>query len=158
MDTPTTTHPTHLELINRLSQEFNSSLHVDVVLNKVIDEVIRSINAERGFVMLKNELGQFTFQVARGMNKQTIDDPDFQISRSIVEQVKMQGVPVLTSDAMTDVRFQGQQSVVALGLRSILCVPLRSEKEGVTGIIYVDNRLQSGIFSKADLNLLHAIA
>jgi putative nucleotidyltransferase with HDIG domain len=124
----------------------------------VIDEVISSINAERGFVMLKNGQGQFNFSVARGINHQEIDDPDFQISRSIVEKVIEDGKPILTSDAQTDIRFQGQQSVVALGLRSILCVPLKTEKEGVTGIIYVDNRLQSGIFSKLDLDLLYAIA
>jgi HD-GYP domain-containing protein (c-di-GMP phosphodiesterase class II) len=124
----------------------------------VIDEVIRAINAERGFVMLKNDIGQFIFRAARGMNHLDIDDPDFQISRSVVEQVKNQGQPVLTSDAMTDERFQAKNSVVSLGLRSILCVPLKSEKDGVTGIIYVDNRLQSGMFSKVDLDLLHAIA
>ena len=152
------THPSHLGLLNRLSQEFNSSLHVDIVLNKVIDEVIQSIHAERGFVMLKNEQGQFIFRVARGIHHQEIDDPNFQISRSIVDQVKREGVPIITSDAMTDERFQFQASVVALGLRSILCVPLKTEKEGVTGIIYVDNRLQSGMFSSADLNLLYAIA
>ena len=154
----TPSHPSHLGLLNRLSQEFNSSLHVDFVLNKVIDEVIQSIHAERGFVMLKNDQGQFIFRVARGMNHQEIDDPNFQISRSIVDQVKRDAVPIITSDAMTDERFQFQASVVALGLRSILCVPLKTEKEGVSGIIYVDNRLQSGMFSKADLDLLHSIA
>ena len=152
------THPSHLGLLNRLSQEFNSSLHVDIILNKVIDEVIQSIHAERGFVMLKNEQGQFDFRVARGINHQEIYDPDFQISRSIVDHVKREGQPILTSDAQTDERFQSQASVVALGLRSILCVPLKTEKEGVTGIIYVDNRLQTGMFSKADLELLHAMA
>lgn len=152
------THPSHLELLNRLSQEFNSSLHVDVILNKVIDEVIRTINAERGFVMLKNKTGQFIFRVARGMNQQDINDPDFQISRSIVEQVKRESQPVLTSDAMTDARFQAQQSVVSLGLRSILCVPLRNSSDGVIGIVYLENRLHTGMFSKADLDLLSAIA
>ena len=158
MDPITTAHPTHLGLLNRLSQEFNSSLHVDFVLNKVIDEVIRSIHAERGFVMLKNNQGLFIFRVARGMDQRDIENPDFQISRSVVDKVKQEGIPILTSDAMADERFQLQESVVTLGLRSILCVPLKTEKEGVTGIIYVDNRLQIGMFSRADLDLLHAIA
>jgi HD-GYP domain-containing protein (c-di-GMP phosphodiesterase class II) len=158
MSTFSPTHPSHLELLNRLSQEFNSSLHVDVILNKVIDEVIQTIQAERGFVMLKNDSGQFIFRVARGMNHQSINDPDFQISRSIVEQVKREGQPVLTSDAMKDERFQDQQSVVSLGLRSILCVPLKSDKDGVTGTIYLENRMHTGMFSKTDLALLSAIA
>jgi sigma-B regulation protein RsbU (phosphoserine phosphatase) len=44
-----------------------------------------------------------------------------------------------------------------LGLRSILCVPLKT-KEKIIGVTYVDNRLQAGIFSSADLDLLSAIA
>jgi sigma-B regulation protein RsbU (phosphoserine phosphatase) len=44
-----------------------------------------------------------------------------------------------------------------LGLRSILCVPLQI-KGSLLGVISVDNRLQSGIFQPADLDLLTAIA
>jgi sigma-B regulation protein RsbU (phosphoserine phosphatase) len=44
-----------------------------------------------------------------------------------------------------------------LGLRSVLCVPLQ-HKGSVLGVVYVDNRVQSGIFSPADLDLLTAIA
>jgi hypothetical protein len=46
---------------------------------------------------------------------------------------------------------------MALGLRSIVCVPL--QLEGTTlGVIYVDNRLQVGLFMPDDLELLAAIA
>jgi len=47
--------------------------------------------------------------------------------------------------------------VVILGLRSILCVPLQL-KGNTLGVIYVDNRLQVGVFTPADLELLTAIA
>jgi GAF domain-containing protein len=50
-----------------------------------------------------------------------------------------------------------RQSIVTLGLRSILCVPL-VVRDQVTGVIYVDNRLHAGIFAPADLELLAAIA
>jgi HD-GYP domain-containing protein (c-di-GMP phosphodiesterase class II) len=158
MDPSTTSHHSHLGLLYRLSQVFNSSLHVDSILNNVIDEVIYTIHAERGFVLLKNDQDQFKFRIARGMNHKDIEDPDFQISRSIVDKVKKTGEPILTSDAMADARFQYQASVVALGLRSILCIPLKTESDKVSGIIYVDNRLQSGMFSNADLDLLQSIS
>jgi sigma-B regulation protein RsbU (phosphoserine phosphatase) len=97
------------------------------------------------------------FRAARGMDQKTIDDPQFQISRSVVERVAQEGQPILTSDAQRDDRFSARQSVVILGLRSILCVPLKI-KDQVLGVIYVDNRLQTGIFSEADLEMLTAIA
>jgi serine phosphatase RsbU (regulator of sigma subunit) len=50
-----------------------------------------------------------------------------------------------------------RQSVISMGLRSILCVPLLT-KDQVTGVVYVDNRHQVGIFTQADLDLLVAIA
>jgi sigma-B regulation protein RsbU (phosphoserine phosphatase) len=146
-----------LALLYRISQTFNSSLDLDEVLSLVIDEVIAATRAERGFLMLYDARGQVSFRTARGLDQTTIDDPSFQISRSVVERVAESGQPVLTSDAQQDVRLNLRRSVLALGLRSILCVPLVL-KNAVTGVVYVDNRLQAGIFTPADLDLLSAIA
>ena len=148
---------TRLDLLYRLSQTFNSSLDLYEVLNRVMDEVIASVKAERGFVMLINPDGSLRFTVARGIDHQIINDPEFQVSRSIVERVAREVKPVLTSDAQSDKRFSMRQSVMLLGLRSILCVPLVL-KERALGVIYVDNRLQSGIFSPSDLELVTAIS
>jgi sigma-B regulation protein RsbU (phosphoserine phosphatase) len=146
-----------LALLYQLSQTFNSSLDLDEVLNRVMDEVIVATRAERGFVMLHDEQGQLVFRAARGMDQHTIQDPMFQISLSVVHGVARQGQPVLTGDAQIDPRFSMRTSVKLLGLRSILCVPLRI-KERILGTIYVDNRIQAGIFGPADLDLLSAIA
>lgn len=146
-----------LALLYRLSRTFNSSLDLDEVLNRVMDEVIGVTRAERGFVTLLEPDGRLVFPVARGMDQKTIDDPQFQISRSVVERVAHEGQPILTSDAQTDDRFSMRRSVRTLGLRSILCVPLKI-KDQVSGVVYVDNRLRTGIFTQADLELLTAIA
>jgi serine phosphatase RsbU (regulator of sigma subunit) len=146
-----------LALLYNLSQTFNSSLDLDEVLNRVIDEVIVATRAERGFVMLRDGQGRLMFHVARGMDQNTIQDPVFQISLGIVEGVARNGQSVLTGDAQIDPRFSMRQSVRLLGLRSILCVPLKI-KDQVLGTVYVDNRIQAGIFTQADLDLLSAIA
>jgi sigma-B regulation protein RsbU (phosphoserine phosphatase) len=146
-----------LALLYRLSHTFSSSLDLDEVLNLVMDEVIAVTRAERGFVMLHDAGQGLAFRVARGMDRSTIDDPQFQISRSVVERVAREGRPILTSDALHDDRFSMRKSVMSLGLRSILCVPL-IHKAQILGVVYVDNRLHSGIFVQADLDLLTAIA
>jgi phosphoserine phosphatase RsbU/P len=146
-----------LAVLYQLSQAFNSSLDLDEVLNRVMDEVIAATRAERGFLMLFDEQDELAFRAARGMDQNTIQDPMFQISLSVVHGVARQGQPVITGDAQVDPRFSMRQSVRLLGLRSILCVPLRL-KERVLGTIYVDNRIQAGIFSQDDLDLLNAIA
>jgi phosphoserine phosphatase RsbU/P len=146
-----------LALIARLSQHFNSSLDSDEVLNRVMDEVIAAVRAERGFVMLYDGRGEASFRVARGMDQRTIEDASFQVSRGVVQRVASSGQPVLTSDAQHDDRFSMRQSIVSLGLRSILCAPLVVRGQ-VKGAIYVDNRLRAGIFTPDDLDLVVAIA
>jgi phosphoserine phosphatase RsbU/P len=147
----------HLALLYRISQTLNSSLDLDEVLNRVMDEVIAATRAERGFLVLRRPDGSLVFQAARGLDQRRIEAPEFQVSRGIVDKVARSGQPMLTSDAQTDARFNLRQSVLDLGLRSILCVPMQL-KGVVTGVIYVDNQLQAGIFAPADLDLLAAIA
>ena len=146
-----------LTLLYSVSQTFNSSLDLDEVLNIVMDEVIKATKAERGFVVLRDAEDELDFRAARGMDQTTLDDPQFKISRGVVEEVAKEGQPILTSDAQLDKRFSGRQSVVNLGLRSIMCAPLKV-KEDHLGAIYVDNSLQAGLFSEDDLDLLAAIA
>jgi HD-GYP domain-containing protein (c-di-GMP phosphodiesterase class II) len=147
----------HLSLLLNLSQTFNSTLDLDEVLNRVMDEVIVAIHAERGFMMLYDTDGHLAFRVARGIDQKTIEDPLFQVSRGVVEKVEREGLPILTVNAQEDERFSSRQSIVSLKVRSILCVPLKN-KERKLGIIYADNRIHSGIFTESDLELFGAIA
>jgi len=150
-------HSDRLALLYRLSQTFNSSLDLDEVLNRVMDEVIAVTKAERGFVMLVGDQNDLVFHAARGMEHTTIQDPGFQVSRGIVDRVAREGQPMLTSDAQSDSELSLRQSVINLKLRSVLCVPLLVKGKTI-GVIYVDNRLQAGIFMQDDLDLLNAIA
>jgi hypothetical protein len=144
-----------LELLCRLSQTFNSSLDLDEVLSRVMDEVIAAVRAERGFLMLHDEAGEPVFRVARGMDHQAIQAPEFQVSRGVVERVAREGKPQLTSDAQSEEWLSGRASVMSLGLRSVMCVPLQL-KGATIGVVYVDNRLQAGIFTR-ELQVAHEV-
>jgi phosphoserine phosphatase RsbU/P len=146
-----------LDLLLRLTQSFTSTLNLDEILLRLMDEVITATRAERGFVMLVDAGGKLTFRAARGMDQQTIAAPEFQISQGVVEQVAREGQAVHTHNAQADDRFKRRESVFNLKLRSILCVPLKL-KARVLGVIYVDNRLHVGLFTPDDLSLLSAIA
>jgi sigma-B regulation protein RsbU (phosphoserine phosphatase) len=146
-----------LSLLYQLAQAFNSSLDLDEVLNRVMDEVIAATGAERGFVMLRQADGSLVFCAARGIDQRSIDDPQFQISRSVIETAARQGQPILSSDALEDDRFSERASVQGLRLRSLMCAPLKI-KDQVSGVVYVDNQLRAGIFTQADLELITAIA
>lgn len=146
-----------LALLYRITQVFSSSLDMAEVLNRVMDEVVAAVHAERGFLMLYDTQQRLIFRSARGLEQQTIEAPEFQVSRSVVERVGRDGTPLLTSNAQSDAWLGGRASIIGLGLRSILCVPLQI-KQTTLGVIYVDNHLQAGIFSRDDLDLLVSIA
>lgn len=154
----TTTQTTaHLATLYEISQTINSTLDLGEVLDLVMDQVIAVTGAERGFLMLRESGGQMAFRVARGIDSQEIEHPRFQVSRSVTERVAETGEPLLTDNAAQDSRFAGMQSIVLKGLRSILCVPLKAKGQ-MTGLVYVDNRLQAGIFDSQDLDLLVAFS
>ena len=152
----------NIDLLYRLSETISSSLDLETVLEGVMDEVVKATHAERGFIVLTEPVTeggsrrQF-FYAQRGIDQSTIDAPDFRFSRGVVEQVIQKSEPLLTSDAQTDSRLSARQSIVLLGLRSILCVPLKT-KDKVLGVIYVDSRIMTGVFTQSELELVHTIA
>lgn len=146
-----------LNALMEVGQAINSSQGLAVVLDEVMDSVIVLTKAERSFVMLRDETGEFTIEAARGMDQVNLNGDDFSVSKTIVKRVAETGEPVLTTNAQEDPRFEMQNSVVEHNLRSIVCVPL-ALKDEIIGVIFVDSRLQIGLFRSADLEILLAFA
>lgn len=135
----------------------NSSLGLKRVLEEVMDRLIALMGAERGFLMLREPDGRLAVQTARGMAKVDLNEDVFAISKTIVNRVAESGETILTTNAQDDPRFGQQFSVAAYHLLSILCAPLKI-KDDLIGVIYVDNRAQTGIFQQRDLELISAFS
>lgn len=147
----------HLQALAGIGQVVNSTLELDEVLKIVMDTIVRLTEAERGFLMLRNEHGEMETRIARNWEQESINKSEFAISRTIIERVIQGGEAVLTTNAREDPRFGGQESIIAFNLRSILCVPLMV-KSDLIGVIYTDNRIRTGIFSESDRDLMTAFA
>ncbi|MBN1122349.1 MAG: GAF domain-containing protein [Anaerolineae bacterium] len=134
----------------------NSSLDLTQVLNEVMDTIIQISGAERGYLMLRDELtGELEFRIARNVDRQSIDSSEFEISRSVIGRVAESAEPILTTNAQEDTRFQHAESIVSYSLRSILAVPLMV-KGDVTGVVYTDNKIHAGLFTEQTRDLLMA--
>ena len=147
----------NLRALTDITKMVNSSLEIDEVLRLSMDTFIRISGAERAFLMLRDENGQLVIRIARNWEAESIGSSDAAISSSVVNQVVQSGEPVLTTDAMGDERFNKQMSVVSYNLRSILCLPL-TVKDRLIGVIYADNRMQTGIFTEKERDLLSDFA
>src|SRR5262249_43276487 len=149
-------HANLLALAN-IGGVINSSLELDEVLRIVMDNIVRLTRAERGYLMLRDERGEMVTRVARNWEQESIKSSEAATSRTIVQRVIQSGEPVITTNAQEDQRFVGQESIVAMNLRSILCVPLKVKNE-LLGVIYADNRIRTGIFAESERDLLVAFA
>jgi signal transduction histidine kinase len=147
-----------LAMLYDVSRALGSSLQLDRVLNFAMDAVIELTGAERGFLMLTHpDSGDLDLMVARNMERKTLDREDMQVSRSLINDVIQKGEGIVTTNALRDERFSDKESVVMFALRSILCVPLRTRGKSI-GVLYVDNKVKSGVFNESDKETLEAFA
>src|SRR2546425_611592 len=145
-----------LTTIYQITQIINSILDLKELLNKVMDQAIGLVGAERGLIFLyRSESDEMEMVVARNMEHQTIKDAT-EYSRSILKEVG-HGQAILSHDAATDERFKEFRSVSIYHIRSLLCVPLRL-KSRIIGTVYVDTREPGVVFSEDDLRFLEAFA
>ncbi len=146
-----------LAALYEVSSRLGQSLDLTEVLNQVMDAIIQLTGAERGFLMLYDELNKLQTMAARNVDQKTIDGRSMKISRTVIDRAMSTRQGILTNNAQEDDRFAGQQSVVGYQLRSIMCAPLRARGE-MLGAVYVDNRLFNSVFDDADLKLLVTFA
>ncbi|HEY5648622.1 MAG TPA: adenylate/guanylate cyclase domain-containing protein [Nitrospiria bacterium] len=146
-----------IEVLTGLADALIAIQPVKDVLKTVMDLVFSCLPADRGFLMLfESESGQLVPKLVkyRDEDKKT---EELSISRTIAERVFNEKVAILTSDALTDERFDSEQSIVRHGIRSAMYAPLWN-KGRVIGVISVDSPFLTGAFSQGDLDLFSALA
>jgi serine/threonine-protein kinase PknK len=161
-ETPTdaTGREQKLRLLLDINKRLNSSLKTSEILKHTMDAAIQLTGAERGFVLLI-DAGQgkrpLRVAVARNLDREQLDRSHLKFSRAIAEQVIADGTPVMTANAQTDARFSQHESVHAMHLQSVVCVPVLSPS-GTLGALYLDNRFQPDRFREQDVELLLAFS
>lgn len=133
--------------LRELQRELVGELDLSALVEKILDRMIALTKAERGFILLREEEGP-RIAVSRNVDQAKMQKSQERISWSIATQVLESGKALVTVDALEDERFSVTSSIHQLKLRSILCLPLKRERE-VLGAIYLDNRQRGGVFQPA---------
>jgi adenylate cyclase len=118
---------------------------LETCLHRILVAVARAVGADRSSLLLADERGTM---IPRAVEPQGTP-PAF--SSTVVAAAAQSRAGILTVDAQHDARFQGKQSVVAQGLRSVMCVPLWASRH-VLGMLLFD-RPQTEPFVPEDLDL-----
>jgi len=129
---------------------------LDEVLAMVLDSAIEVTGAERGFIMMANR-GMLEFKLARARGKVTLSGRTFETSRKIPETVFATGQQTIVEDLLDGDLAQLHTGTVALGIRHVLCTPLRlvryverAEMKGadeIIGVLYLDSRERGALRS-----------
>lgn len=146
-----------LRRLQVFSERLMTRSSVDDLLETLLDDVVELTRAARGIVLLVDpsdgEPGTPRVRASRHVKGDAVPDVAVTISDSIVRQVLESKRPVIVSDALTDTNFGKSESVIALKLSSVMCVPLLNQGE-VIGAIYVGNDEIKSLFNKKQLDLL----
>jgi len=127
----------NLAIMYEASQAVSKILDLGELLDRILELVFRSISADRGCFMLVNpETGELTPKALRWRNEKEHEEK-FALSKTITDHVLKNREGVLVSDAAQDERFNTGQSIVRLGIREVICVPMKGRHETL-GVLYLD--------------------
>jgi serine phosphatase RsbU (regulator of sigma subunit) len=138
------------------------------VLTLVMDSAIDVTGAERGFVMLANAQGELEFTIARAAGRVTLPGASFATSDKIPREVFLTGQSRMVADLMEGGLAAVHDGTLAMGIRQVLCVPLRVApyapepaphvEPRTIGVLYLDGRERRTLLSPATRSSLEAFA
>jgi signal transduction histidine kinase len=156
----------NLQVMYRTALAVSHTLDIDQLLQRIMDLVFEWVEADRGCVMLLEPDSKQLTPKVRHTRKGVRADEKITISKTILDYVMEKNEGVLTSDARQDDRWNPAASIVRMGIREAICVPMQG-RYGVVGVIYIDTSTSaqdivrkggSNKFTEDHLKLLIAIA
>lgn len=127
------------------------------LLHAAIDYAIEMSGAERGMLILFGEQGEVFFETARNLDKKDIENPKFEISKTIINTVKNNVKPICLRNALDEPLYKKSKSIDRLKILSVICLPLQYEGE-LFGVLYLDNRTVRGSFKQETCSFLQEFA
>ncbi len=164
-----------LTVLYDAGKALSGKLSIDAIAEQVMELAFRIEGVERGFMMLFNDKGEVTRQTEVRYRRPPAksQQPQIILSRSVLQRLRCEMQPILITDAGSDERFSGSESMRISGLRSAMVAPLAparswtvnetamadgSEGRQLLGILYVDNLERSSAFTPEELNVFALVA
>jgi signal transduction histidine kinase/pSer/pThr/pTyr-binding forkhead associated (FHA) protein len=157
----------NLQIMYRTALAVSHTLDIDQLLNRIMQLIFEWVEADRGCIMLLDEQTKTLAPKVRHNRQGFTSSEKLAISKTILDYVLEHNEGVLTSDAREDDRWDGTASIVQMGIREAICVPMQGRYD-VVGVIYIDTstspqrailqRGQQNKFTDEHLKLMIAIA
>lgn len=140
----------------------------EVSLDKLIEVVMRIIAINTGadkalLILEKNKQLMVVSELLQGQEHPShlhdvpIESRSEQMSLSIVNYVLRSQKEVLLNDALREGGFEKDPYILSQKPLSVLCIPI-SQQGKFTGLLYLENHLSKGIFTKDRIRLLSILS
>lgn len=126
------------------------------MLQETVRATVELAECERGFVLLADQ-GKLRVVASHGLDRSLLVSRGFGGSVGAVERALQSGQPLVVNDIRGDSGLAARESVIQGGLRTLLCLPLRSGDE-LLGLLYADGSRPGTVITTTDLGLLLAFA
>ena len=155
----------NLQVMYRTALAVSHTLDIDQLLMRIMELIFEWVEADRGCIMLMDAETDQLDPTVRLNRNETQSDEKLTISQTILDYVVEHDEGVLTTDAREDNRFGAAGSIIKMGVREAICVPMQG-RYGVVGVIYIDTYTTPGKmlpqragnrFSEEHLKLMVAI-
>ncbi|MCB0291254.1 MAG: sigma 54-interacting transcriptional regulator [Calditrichaeota bacterium] len=145
-----------LEVLYASGIQFATATEMKTLMGKAIDVVVKELQADAGFIVLCNAQQEIEAIVARNMDPD--DHPEAkELSTGVIRETLSASQPTHISDMDKLSAASHNTSIIRLGIKSVLCVPLVSRNQ-VLGAVYLDRRDQANPFRESDLLFLLSFA
>jgi signal transduction histidine kinase len=157
----------NLQIMYRTALAVSHTLDIDQLLNRIMQLIFEWVEADRCCIMLLDDESKTLVPKVRRNRQGFTSSEKLAISKTILDYVMQHNEGVLTSDAREDERWDTGASIVQMGIREAICVPMQGRYD-VVGVIYIDTSItpqkiiqQKGVqnkFTDEHLKLMIAIA
>jgi len=157
----------NLQIMYRTALAVSHTMDIDQLLARIMEMIFEWVDADRGCIMLKDIETDKLVPKVRRHRRGVRTEEKITISKTILDYVVDHNEGVMTSDARDDSRWDPAGSIVKMGVREAICVPMQG-RYNVVGVIYIDtsitpqrmmmNEGKTNQFSEEHLRLMIAIA
>ena len=140
----------------KISASINSLRNADELQRQLLELIFEVVPARRGAILLLDEDGE-EFTSVYGLDRVNGPDATVAVSRTIAQQVRSEGVSILSNGIQESETFGAIESVITSHIESVLAVPLILFDK-VLGVIYLDTTDPFARFDEDQLHLVSAVA
>jgi two-component system NtrC family sensor kinase len=127
----------NLQIMYRTALAVSHTLDIDQLLQRIMDLIFEWVEADRGCIMLMEPLTKVLQPRVRRTRQGIRADEKISISKTILDYVIERNEGVITSDARLDDRWNPAGSILQMGIREAICIPMQGRYD-IVGAIYID--------------------